>query len=144
MVKCTCAGCDKKLRPGCHSSDNMCPTCCRAGHWATIPSVQRILHYYEYNRNKFQLIRKCAICGHLLNIWINKKTRRVPDNLWFSDELITPEAFPNLAHLSKVEREYWECAVCLKADDPEYITLALTVPNSASLGADDFQYRLKG
>lgn len=125
MVRCSCAGCNKKLRKGCHSSDNMCPTCCRAGHWATIPSVQRILHYYEYNRNKFQLIRECAICGHILNIWIDKKTRRVPESLWFSDELLIQEMFPAV-ELTKAELEYWECAICSKKDSDDYIKIHAT------------------
>jgi hypothetical protein len=113
-MKCSCKGCDKTLRPGCHSTDNMCPTCLTAGHWGTSSRiVQRCLHGYEYNQNKFQLIRNCAVCGHLLNIWIDKKTREVPKKLWHSNEMFPVEAFPELANSTKIEREYWECAICV-------------------------------
>ena len=115
--KCSCAGCNKILKPGCHGTGgdvkDMCPTCMHKWHHLARPLVQRMMHGYEDNSTRFQLIRTCAVCGHLLNIWINKTTREVPHRLWFSDEILSLEAFPEMAQYSKVEREYWECAVCV-------------------------------
>ena len=118
----------------------MCPVCMRNWHHLARPIVQRIMHGYEDNSTRFQLIRQCAVCGHLLNIWINKKTRKVPDKLWYADELMPLEMFPAFPYITKSEREYWECAICSKKDNDDYVKLALTVPGSAEPD-DSFEYK---